>query len=64
MQIFNQRSFHNGQIDIHVFSFRLCVFVFNLTCAFLFQIKLDLMKLLDSGIVKCCKEDKVKIGLF
>lgn len=49
---------------IFVFSFWLYICVFNLTCAFLFQIKLDLMKLLDSGIVKCCKEDKVKVGLF
>ncbi|XP_037343870.1 protein CMSS1 [Pungitius pungitius] len=28
------------------------------------EIKLDLMKLLEGGILKRCKEDKVKIGLF
>ncbi|XP_038576825.1 protein CMSS1 isoform X2 [Micropterus salmoides] len=28
------------------------------------EIKLDFMKLLESGILKGCKEDKVKIGLF
>ncbi|RVE58274.1 hypothetical protein OJAV_G00207640 [Oryzias javanicus] len=28
------------------------------------EIKLDLMKLLDSGIFSACKEEKVKIGLF
>ncbi|XP_068602758.1 protein CMSS1 [Brachionichthys hirsutus] len=28
------------------------------------EVKLDLMKLLQSGILKGCKEDKVKLGLF
>lgn len=28
------------------------------------EIKQDLMKLLESGVLACCKEDKVKIGLF
>uniref|UniRef100_A0A1A8H8I8 Cms1 ribosomal small subunit homolog n=1 Tax=Nothobranchius korthausae TaxID=1143690 RepID=A0A1A8H8I8_9TELE len=28
------------------------------------EIKLDLMKLLESGILTACREDKVKIGLF
>lgn len=28
------------------------------------EIKLDFMKLLESGILNVCKEDKVKIGLF
>ncbi|KAM4558563.1 protein CMSS1 isoform 2-T2 [Odontesthes bonariensis] len=28
------------------------------------EIKLDFMKLLDSGILAACREDKVKIGLF
>ncbi|XP_070832571.1 protein CMSS1 isoform X2 [Chaetodon trifascialis] len=28
------------------------------------EIKLDFMKLLESGVLKACKEDKVKIGLF
>ncbi|MEQ2244597.1 cms1 ribosomal small subunit, partial [Ilyodon furcidens] len=28
------------------------------------EIKLDFMKLLESGVLAACKEDKVKIGLF
>ncbi|XP_076602677.1 protein CMSS1 isoform X2 [Chaetodon auriga] len=28
------------------------------------EVKLDFMKLLESGVLKACKEDKVKIGLF
>ncbi|KAM9804885.1 protein CMSS1 [Neosynchiropus ocellatus] len=28
------------------------------------EVKLDLLKLLDSGVIRHCREDKVKIGLF
>ncbi|KAM8857016.1 protein CMSS1 isoform 2-T2 [Synchiropus picturatus] len=28
------------------------------------EVKLDLLKLLDSGVIQRCREDKVKIGLF
>lgn len=30
----------------------------------LFQIKLDFMKMMESGILKGSKEDVIKIGLF
>lgn len=41
-----------------------CIFASTLMCTFLLQIKLDFMKLLENGIVKSCREDNVKIGLF
>lgn len=45
-------------------NFRFYVFVPSIMCAFLFQVKLDFLKLLASGILNGCKENKVKIGLF
>ena len=39
-------------------------FCFNIIRTCLFQVKLDFMKLLESGILNGCKEGKVKIGLF
>lgn len=50
--------------SIFTFSYRLHVFASTFMCTFLLQIKLDFMKLLENGIVKSCREDNVKIGLF